>query len=83
MRPGRLPAKVAYRSGGVGMPRNFCVVGVTIPLTGPLSVTTVFLSGAALATGPDDDRPTPTEKSDLPIVARKPAKAGGAKGETG
>ncbi len=27
-----------------------------------------------------DDRPTPMQKSDLSIVARKPAKAGGAKG---
>jgi hypothetical protein len=29
----------------------------------------------------NDDHPMPAEKSDLPIVARKPAKVGGAKGE--
>jgi hypothetical protein len=31
--------------------------------------------------GGDDDHPTPVEKSDLLIVAMRPVKAGGAKGE--
>lgn len=33
--------------------------------------------------GGNDDRPRPAQKSDLFIVARKPVKAGGAKGEMG
>lgn len=31
--------------------------------------------------GGNDDQPTPMQKSDLFVVARKPVKAGGAKGE--
>ena len=44
------------------------------------------LFGSAQAVGRkevNDDRPMPGEKSDLLIVARKPVKAGGAKGEMG
>ncbi len=51
-----------------------------------LTLTQGDLRGSAQAVGGkevDDDRPKPTEKSDLLIVARKAVKAAGAKGKMG
>jgi len=39
--------------------------------------------GSGRAEGGNDDRSTPLEKSDHPIVVRKPGNAGGAKGVMG